>query len=265
MKWSTGILVALLWITVAGMLLSNIVIKKEFDKVDKADSYWTYGKVLDQPFKYLVIDGGNITNIAFEPSPNCSVRVLHDYQRNHDNPFSATVRHDSLYLKFTYQSTDPGEKNWMKWITLVRIFAPEIRSVQVINSNFAMFKLKQKKLKLDMSGRSKFEVESFIPDLDSLSIAQKDSSEAVFEMSPEYKPAPAAGNQAKPVVESIADKSLRKSAMGMTMQFLHASLHGYSILDVGGAQIRDLSLDMADSSAIVLSGGALSKYCPGSH
>jgi hypothetical protein len=61
---------------VAGLLSSNMILKKEYDKVDKSDIYWTFGNILEQPFKYLKIKGGNITNIAFEQSSNYSVRVL---------------------------------------------------------------------------------------------------------------------------------------------------------------------------------------------
>ena len=81
MKISTSILFTMLILLLAGMLCSNIILKKEYDKVDKSDLYWTYRKVLQQPFKYLKIKGGNITNIAFEQSNTYSVRVLEDWVR----------------------------------------------------------------------------------------------------------------------------------------------------------------------------------------
>ena len=42
---------------------------------------------------------------------------------------------------------------------------------------------------------------------------------------------------------------------------LQANVEGYSLLDVGHAQIGSLGLVVADSSAIILSGGALGRYC----
>ena len=68
MKISTSILFTLLILLVAGMLCSNIILKNQYDKVDKSDLYWTYRKVAETPFKHLKITGGNITNIAFEQS-----------------------------------------------------------------------------------------------------------------------------------------------------------------------------------------------------
>jgi hypothetical protein len=252
MKWSTRILLMMLVVVVAGLLVSNIVMKKEYEKIDKNDIYWTYGKVLDQHFKYLKIEGGNTTKIAFEQSPNCSVRVLHDWQRVRENPVKTFVSNDTLFIKFTYISTDEGEINWMKRLTLVRVFSPELLSVDGFNTNFEMFKIKQKNFTVNMSGKSTFEVESFIPNLDTLNISQKDSSEVVFEMSPEYK-LPETNAAIK------VNGSEIKSTEAMTIQYLNASVQGNSLLDIGHAQINSMKLNIADSSGIILSGAALKK------
>ena len=45
----------------------------------------------------------------------------------------------------------------------------------------------------------------------------------------------------------------------MSLQSLAASVTGVSLLDVGHAQIGRLQLQIADSSGILLSGGALKK------
>ena len=58
MKLSSRILLSMLIILIAGLLLSNIVLKKEYNKIDKGDLHWNYTTVLTQPFKYLKIDGG---------------------------------------------------------------------------------------------------------------------------------------------------------------------------------------------------------------
>ena len=270
MKWSTRILTTMLVAAIAGLLASNIILKKEYNKVDKNDTYWAYGKVLEQHFKYIKIDGGNITNIAFEQSPNCSVRVLHDWQRIRPNPIETSVKNDTLYIKFTYIPTDEGEKNWMKWLTLVRVFSPELLSVEGFNTNFEMYKLKQKNITVNMSGKSKFEVESFIRDLDSVNVSQKDSSEVVFEMSPEYKSPQITTSNSKVLVTETKPGAITftsssqqeiKSKEAMTIESLNANMQGYTLLDVGHAQIQSLKLNITDSSAIILSGGGLRKLC----
>jgi hypothetical protein len=253
MKLSSRILLAMLIILITGLLLSNIALKKQYNKIDKGDLYWNYTTVLNQPFKYLKIEGGNNTRIAFEQNKNCSVRVLNDWERNHPPLLQSVVKNDTLFLKFIYSSSNPGEKDWMKSTNLVRIFSPELLYVEGVNTNFEMYKVNQKSFHVDISGKSSFEVESFLPSLDSLTISQEDSSEVVFEMSPDYK--------SKKGEDAIGNGFANeiKSNEAMTINSLNAKVEGNSILDVGHAQIQSLQLNIADSSAIILSGGALKK------
>ena len=50
-----------------------------------------------------------------------------------------------------------------------------------------------------------------------------------------------------------------KSDEAMSIGLVNATMQGYSVLDIGHAQIGLLRLNIADSSAIVLSGGTLKK------
>jgi hypothetical protein len=262
MKWTSRILIAIFLLLIGGLFASNIALKKEYDKVDKHDAYWTYGKVLEEHFKFLKLKGGNLTHIAFEQSPNCSVRILKDWQRNHDSPpIQSYVKDDTLFITFDYVPKEDWEKNWMKWITVVRIFAPELQIIEGVNTNFEMFKLKQNNISVNMSGRSKFEVESFIPDMNSIHVVQRDSAEVVFEMSPEYKkPTLAEGQPQNKIILNTLANQPPKSNEAMTIRSVDADLQGYSILDVGHAQIQDLKLAITDTSAIILSGQALRKF-----
>ncbi len=79
MKLSSAILLVTFILLITAMFASNLLLKKEYDKVDKSDLYWTYGKILQQPFRHIKIEGGNITNIAFEQSANPSVRIFKNW------------------------------------------------------------------------------------------------------------------------------------------------------------------------------------------
>ena len=265
MKLSSRILLALLLVYMGGLLSSNNILKKEFDKVDKSDLYWTYSKLLQAPFKYLKIKGGNITNIAFEQSHECSVRILEDWRRYHRGHIQASVKDDTLYIDFDFIPNEPFEKFWMQTITPVRIFSPELLSIEGFDTKLEMYKMKQRNFTVKLSGKSSFEVESMIPDLDSINIDQKDSSEIVFEMSPEYKSTvtlPMNGNSVpakdNPGVR-IQVSPNTKSNEAMQIRSIVARVQGNSLLDVGHAQIENIKLDIADSSGILLSGNALKK------
>jgi len=240
MKFTSKILVGLFILLIAGVLSSNIIMKREYDRVNKSDIYWTYDNVLEQPFKFLKITGGNGTKIAYEQNAESSVRILREWKTWFKGGIKAHVSNDTLYINFDYKPENLYSKFWMENITTVRIFSPELLSVEGHNTNFEMFKLKQKSIRVSMTGKSKFELESMLSAFDSLTISQKDSSVVVFEMSPDYR-------------------SAFVNRETMSMQFVKAQLEGYTLLDLGHAQISSLELKIADSSAIILSGSALKK------
>lgn len=271
MKVSTVILLVTLVLLVTGLFASNVLLKKEYDKVDKSDLYWTYGKILKQPFKHLKIEGGNVTNIAFEQSKKPSVRIFKGWDGYEKGLVKTFVRNDTLFVKFPNTYKDESEKRWLKWNTLVRIFSPELLSVVGVDTDFGMFKLKQKSITVNLSGKSKFELESYLYNLDTLTISQKDSSKVVFEMSPDLMTSDLAAlekealkGQATIQAEPLnpgntmpAPAPVRKGWETMTVQSVTANLQDVSLLDVGHAQIKSLKMNIADSSAIILSGGTL--------
>ena len=234
MKLSSIILLVILVSIVTGLFASNLILKNEYEKVDKSDFYWNYKKVADKHFRYLKIDGGNITNIVFEQSKNCSVRVI-DYWGGYDKDSIKTfINNDTLYIKFFKNSSDLYKKSWLETNVLVRLAAPELLLVEGNNTNFNLEKLSQKSLSIILSGKSRVEVESNIHNLDTLNVIQKDSSQVVFEMNPDIKGSPI-----------------------LKVQVVNAKMEGITLLDIGHLYVDRLNLNIADSSAVILSGNAL--------
>ena len=265
MKFTSKVLLALAVILIGALLSSNIILKREYDKVDKSDIYWNYHKILQQPFKYLKITGGNGTRIAFEQSQHYSVRILQEWERYHGGEIKARVANDTLYINFDFVPPTPYDIFYLKNTTTVRIFSPELLSFDGFNTNFEMYQMKQKSMNVNITGRSKFEIESMLRSMDSITVFQRDSSEVVFEMSPDYKPVKATEKE-KPVTVTIGSAPPGLSSLtqiespeAMSIKSVNADIQGYSLLDLGHAQIDSLQLKIADSSAIILSGGALRK------
>src|SRR5262249_35832069 len=146
---------------------------------------------------------------------------------------------------------NPFEKFWLRGSTPLRIFSPELLSFTGYNTNFEMFKAREKSINVNLSGKSRFELESMIPELDSLTVMQSDSAEVVFEMSPDYKTTV----YTDPSREGSRLKTteLIKSNQAMRIHSVNAALSGYSILDIGHSQVTTMQLRIADSSAIILS------------
>ncbi|CAN5214647.1 hypothetical protein BH11BAC6_BH11BAC6_04250 [soil metagenome] len=118
----------------------------------------------------------------------------------------------------------------------MRIFSPQLLSVNGTNTNLELYKFNQKNLDVAMSGKSEFEVETIDASLGSLHINGSDSAEIVFEMSPDV----------------ARDGTFHVNTV-------NADLKGASFLDIGRAQIDSLQLSVADSSGVLLSGGTMKK------
>ncbi len=167
MKLTSKILLALLLLFTIGLFASNSILKKEYDKKDKNDIYWTYDVILNKPFKYLDVEGGNVSTIAYEQSKTASVRIYKDWDGFKTGRVKAEVKNDTLFIKFSNNNKDQYEKQFLRWNTALRIFSPELLSVKGVDTKLEMFKLKQKSISVDMSGKSSFEIESMITSFDS--------------------------------------------------------------------------------------------------
>jgi len=236
MKLTAKILLVMLLLFTTGLFASNMLLKKAYDKQDKTDIYWTYEKILEQPFRHVKINGGNITRIIYRQGPHPSVRVAKDWDGFKRNSVKAYTSNDTLYINFPNDYKDIYEKNYLRWSTVLRIFSPELLSVTGNNTNFLMEKLQQKNIAVQLSGRSFFEVESLVPQFDKISVIQSDSSEAEFEMDPSLK-----------------------GPKNFHVGQLTASLKDISFLDIGHASIDSLQLSVTDSSGVFLSGSVMKK------
>ncbi|MDB5014094.1 MAG: hypothetical protein JWQ25_2296 [Daejeonella sp.] len=189
------------------------------------------------PFKYLRIDGGNVTNIVFEQQKNYSVRVL-DYWGGYDKDSVKTyLAGDTLHVQFVKSPTDLYKKSWMETNVLIRIAAPQLFAIDGYNTNLELEKLDQKELYINLAGKSRIEVESNVHNLDKLSINLRDSSQVIFEMNPNLKQSP----------------TIKVKKVAVKMQ-------GVSLLDMGHMNVDNLQLDVSESSAVILSGYNLKSH-----
>jgi len=239
MKLSTKLLGGLGVLTVAALFSANIAMKQDYDNTDKDSFYWGYGKILEQPFTHISTEGGNITQIAFEQNEKPSVRVLKQWPGYRNGSVKAFVRADTLFLKFPNGDTagdNAKVKDWIKHTTLVRIFAPQLSSIDGFDTDFDLLKLHQKYVSVNLSGRSAMEIETSCMEMDSLRVVGSNASNILLETSPDV----------------VAGSIIRIRSADIHLQ-------GTSKLDLGPTQVSSLRINVADSALINLSGFSVNK------
>jgi hypothetical protein len=242
MKYSSLILIILLGLFLASLVGSLFVLRNEYKKIDKSDPYWNYTKLAQGSFRYLKIDGGNITKIAFKPSLNGAIGVLNSWIGDMNGRVRAHIANDTLFVHFKTPFNSPGEGDWMRNRTLVSISCPELASVDGMNTNLEIYRFSKKDLAIHLAGRSHIEVECDNPDFDSISVHQQDSSEVVFEMS----------------------EDIRSSGV-MQAKTISADIQGHSLLDIGHFRIGSLHAAIGDTAGIILSGASLRQFSSSIH
>ncbi|HEV7424230.1 MAG TPA: hypothetical protein VGO21_03510 [Candidatus Paceibacterota bacterium] len=234
MKKSSILLLILLGLFIISLVGSDLVLKSQYNKIDKSDPFWNYTKLNKGSFHHLKLIDGNVTRIAFIPSPHASIGILSYWEEEMDGRVKTKIADDTLFLKVEARNESNGTKEWMRDHTLITITCPELRSVQALNSNLDIGKLNQKAIQVWVAGRSRLEVESYNADFDSLYVHQQDSTDVIFEMADEIK-----------------------SSGTMHLKALYADVQGHSLLDVGHFRIQSLHQSIGDTSGIILSGYTL--------
>lgn len=97
MKKSNLFFMTLGIIMIMGMCATNIVLKKEYDKIDLTDPYKNYVSVQSEPYMVLDLSGSNGYPIEIEYSETNDIKVL----RSRLGHFKNLLRNDTLFIQFT--------------------------------------------------------------------------------------------------------------------------------------------------------------------
>ena len=236
MKKSSLLLTILAVLFIISLFASDLVLKKKYNTIDKSDPFWNYTKLNRGNFHHIKMTGGNITRTSFVPGVNGSVGVLSEWEWGIRERVKSSISNDTLFIQVLEQKVAPNVRDWMKYHVLIAISCPDLRSVDGVNTNLNLYKMKQKNLSVTLAGRSEMEIETDVSDFDSISVSQKDTTKLSFEMS----------------------EDINRFGV-LHAKALNARVSGISLLDVGHFQIESLHPEISDSAAIILSGTGLKR------
>ncbi len=236
MKKSSLLLTILAVLFIISLFASDLVLKKKYNTIDKSDPFWNYTKLNKGNFHHIKMTGGNVTRATFVPGATGSVGILSEWEWGMKDRVKSGISNDTLFIQVLEKKVPPNVRDWMKYHVLIAISCPDLLSVDGLNTNLNLYKMKQKNISVTLAGRSEMEIETYVTDFDSISVSQEDTTRLSFEMS-----------------EDINRFGI------LHAKAIYARVYGNSLLDVGHFQIESLHQEISDSAAIILSGSGLKR------
>ena len=120
MKKSNLFLVVTGLVIITGMYLTNVILKKEYQKIDLTDPYKNYVSVASASYSVLDISGSNGYPIKIIHKKINDIKVL----RSRLNHFKSKIKNDTLFILFTGSN-----------ISMYQAFSSETPSGVIIESN----------------------------------------------------------------------------------------------------------------------------------
>jgi hypothetical protein len=236
MKISSLILLCVVLVGIAGVFGSNYAMKKEYDKTDRSDPYWNFATLTTETFSHLVLNGGNITNIVYEESPNCYVKVMKSWRGATDGSVKSFVQNDTLYVSFANAYRDVYEKQWLLNVIPLRLAGPRLSSISAVRCKLIVERFSQKNLDISAAGGSKVLVNAYTNRFDLINSSQADSSIISLTMS--------------------RDLFVRDL---MRINKLTVSGSGTSLLSIHSSMIESSDFSLTDSAAVAVNGYSINR------
>ena len=246
LKLSSQLLIALCVLVVSSLVASNLLIKKEYDRIDKNDPNRGYKKILDKPFKHLKVIGGDTTfemkyilasdtrdkkdkmvsEILFRPDSQYGVyltkndRVLE--RHNIDTEMKVELQNDTLII--TIPTID--NQNYYSENALFRIYAPNLESVTGVNAQIGIDNCNYPTFNAQLSGKSNLVMWNGVQSMTEMSI-------------------------------NVQGNSTFKICKYLNIKDMHANLQGQSKLNMPETQIEKLHLNASDYSTVEMTNNTL--------
>jgi hypothetical protein len=164
MKTSNILLTCLLAVTLLFIVGSNLVLKAEFDKIDRKDAFYGYKQETVKPFKYVKLQGKQIGITQIQPGTSYEIRFNKDRKL-----FDWKVIGDTLEM--TYKRTwneQPNQHDKLNYKPVVYILAPQISGVTTEKTTSIVKGWKNQNMIIKQSGNVMLLTDNTIHDLSAL-------------------------------------------------------------------------------------------------
>ncbi len=239
MKLSSKLLIAVFLILIMGLVASNLLLKKQFDNPETENEFPGYRTLNTQGFKHLNIHTGNAGKIIYEPSNKPRFMVGTYLNDSMLNLMKNKVSNDTLYIEFPKGLVEYlYEKGWREYNVPIRLFSPELLSIQVNDSYLELHKMRQSVYQISLHGKSELKMETKLSNLKDLNLSLADSSLVWINY-------------------DMEERAYAKTPV--SIENCKAILSGVSHLNMANSRVNQLQLNANEESSVDLTGYNLKK------
>ncbi|QJD79916.1 hypothetical protein [Spirosoma rhododendri] len=137
MKTSYYLLIAAILITLTGMVTTDVLLKREYEKIDWSNPYQFFARRPLPAAKHIVIEGTQSRDILVETGPQAQALVAPEDSLF----FSFRMQHDTLHVSFNPDTADhqrPIQTVWNSRLTGLVLRLPAFVSVNGINTRLTI-------------------------------------------------------------------------------------------------------------------------------
>lgn len=174
MKKSNLFLITLGLVIITGMYTTNIILKKEYQKIDLTNPYKNYVSVDSSSYAVLSISGSNGYPIEIVHKKTNAVKVL----RSRLDHFKSILKNDTLFIQFTGSNIPMEQGNHGNTPAGIIIEKNSLSSIIITNTYNRVFGFSNQDLKLVLYGNSFTEISNC--NLKILEVDMKNKSQIEF-------------------------------------------------------------------------------------
>lgn len=157
-----------------GMIATNMVLKKEYQKIDLSDPFKNYISITTKPYSVLDISGSNGYPIEIIYKEIDTIKVL----RSRLKHFKSSYRNDTLFIQFTGSNVSMSQRHNSNTPPGIIIEKNKLSSIHLTDVHNRLSGFSNQDLNLSLKGNSYQEIRNCM--LNTLSIEMKNTSQIEF-------------------------------------------------------------------------------------
>lgn len=141
MKTSHILLALIAIVTLTGMVTTDVLLQRQYTKIDWSDPYQSFERRALPAVKHLVVDTAPIAEVIVEQNPASQALLFPDMA----NSYHTRQQGDTLFVSFTMNYTgekrNPRDNSWYELSAGLVLRLPKVESIRMTNGCLTLRKI----------------------------------------------------------------------------------------------------------------------------